>query len=142
MLVSSIWAQFKPYLRGIEGDRTIAHAWPEVTSPEVTWLFSRSFFSPYFFSVLFFFVIFNFFPVFFLIFFPYFFSRIFFSPYYFSVLFQKSQRFKISVSYFSSTCRYNTVHVPCGIAIQTSSVGLPLDGWGARMRDLKGPTMN
>jgi predicted RNA-binding Zn ribbon-like protein len=45
------------------------------------------------------------------------------------------QRFKISVSCFSSTCRYNTVHVPCGIAIQTSPVGLPLDGWGARMRD-------
>jgi len=37
---------------------------------------------------------------------------------------------------------YITVHVPCGIAIQTSPVGLPLDGWGACMRDLKGPTMN
>jgi hypothetical protein len=49
------------------------------------------------------------------------------------------RRFKISVSCFSSTCRYNTVHVPCGISIQTSPVGLPLDGWGARMRDLNGP---
>jgi hypothetical protein len=27
-------------------------------------------------------------------------------------------------------------------AIQTSPVGLPLDRWGARMRDLKGPKMN
>jgi hypothetical protein len=52
------------------------------------------------------------------------------------------ERFKISVSCFSSTCRYNAVHVPCGISIQTSPVGLPLDGWGARMRDLKGPKMN
>jgi hypothetical protein len=38
------------------------------------------------------------------------------------------QRFKISVSYFSRTCRYNTVHVPCGISIQTSPVGLPWKG--------------
>jgi hypothetical protein len=45
------------------------------------------------------------------------------------------QRFKISVSCFSSAC-------PCGIFIQTSPVGLPLYGWGARMRDLKGPKMN
>jgi hypothetical protein len=52
------------------------------------------------------------------------------------------QRFKISVSCFSSTCRYNTVHVPCGISIQTSPEGQPPHGWGARMRDLKGPTMN
>jgi hypothetical protein len=37
---------------------------------------------------------------------------------------------------------FNLVHVPCGIFIQTSPVGLPLDGWGARMRDLKGPKMN
>jgi hypothetical protein len=35
------------------------------------------------------------------------------------------ERFNISVSCFSSTCRYITVHVPCGIAIQTSPVGLP-----------------
>ena len=27
--------------------------------------------------------------------------------------------------FFSNTCRYNTVHVPCGISIQTSPVGLP-----------------
>jgi hypothetical protein len=52
------------------------------------------------------------------------------------------QRFKLSVSCFSSTCRYITVHVPCGIAIQTSPVGLHLEGWGVRMRDLKGPKMN
>jgi hypothetical protein len=39
-------------------------------------------------------------------------------------------------------CRYNTVHVPCGISIQTSPVWLPLDGWGARMRDRKGSNMN
>jgi hypothetical protein len=38
------------------------------------------------------------------------------------------ERFKISVSCFFSTCRYNTVHVPCGISVQTSPVGLPLDG--------------
>jgi hypothetical protein len=50
--------------------------------------------------------------------------------------------FNISVSCFSSTCRYNTVHVPCGISIQTSPVGLPLEGWGACLRDLKGPKMN
>ena len=37
---------------------------------------------------------------------------------------------------------YNTVHVHCGISIQTSPEGLPLYGWGARMRDLKGPKMN
>jgi hypothetical protein len=52
------------------------------------------------------------------------------------------QRFKISVSCLSNMCRYNTVHVPCGISIQTSPVALPLDGWGARMCDLKGPIMN
>jgi hypothetical protein len=74
----------------------------------------------------------------------------FFSPYYFfHVLFTRNfskvatfeiQRFKISVSCFSSTYRYITVHVPCGIAIKTSwsPVGLPLDGWGARIwRDQK-----
>jgi hypothetical protein len=37
-----------------------------------------------------------------------------------------------------STCRYYTVHVPCGISIQTSPVGLPLQWWGVRMRNLKG----
>jgi hypothetical protein len=51
------------------------------------------------------------------------------------------QRFKISVSCFYCTCRYYTVHAPCGISIQTSSVGLPLEGWGGRMRDLKGLRM-
>ena len=82
------------------------------------------------------------------IFFPYFFSRTFFRtfspvlsfPYFFPVLFQVTtleiQRFKISVSCFSSTCRYITVHVPCRIAIQASPSGLHLVGWGARMRDL------
>jgi hypothetical protein len=44
---------------------------------------------------------------------------------------------KYQLVFFSSTYRYITVHVPCGIAIQTSPVGLPLDGWGARMLDLK-----
>ena len=81
---------------------------------------------------------------------PYFSPRTFF-PYFFPVLFSRTfpkvamfeiQRFKISVSCFSSACRYNIVHVPCGIFIQTSPVGLPLYGWGARMRDLKGPKMN
>jgi hypothetical protein len=39
-------------------DLTIAHAWPEVTSPEVTWLFPYFFpvfphiFPPYFFPLL------------------------------------------------------------------------------------------
>ena len=65
----------------------------------------------------------------------------YFFPYFFVAKFE-IQRFKTSVSCFSSTCRYYTVHVPCGISIQTSPVGLPLDGWGARMRDLKGPKMN
>ena len=66
-----------------------AHAWPEVTSPKVTWLFpsilspyffSRTFF-PYFFSS-FFFVPFSltFFPVLFI---PVFFPRRFFSQFFF-----------------------------------------------------------
>ena len=104
-------------------------------------LFSRTFFPFYFFLVLLF-------PV---LFFPYFFSRIFFPVLFFPAFFFRTfskvatfeiQRFKISVSCFSSTCRYNTVHVPYGISIQTSSVGQPLHGWCARMRDLKGPKMN
>jgi hypothetical protein len=41
------------------------------------------------------------------------------------------------VSCFSSTCRYNTVHVHCVISIQTSP-----DGLSGRMRDLKGSKMN
>ena len=122
-----------------------------------TYFFSHTFFSRTFFLVLFFPVLFSpsFFPV--LVsprtIFPYFFSRTFFpvpfsrifssrtfSPVlFFSRTFSKVatfeiQRFKLSVGCFSSTCRYSTVHVPCGIAIQTSPVGLPLDGWGARMR--------
>jgi hypothetical protein len=44
-----------------------------------------------------------------------------------------------NVKAFEIKCRYSTVHVPCGISIQTSPVGLPLEGWGARMRGLKGP---
>ena len=73
---------------------------------------------------------------------PYIFFPYFFPPYFaFAVLFSRTfsnvatfeiQRFKISVSCFSRTCRYNTVHVPCGIFIQTSPVGL----------HLKGPKMN
>jgi hypothetical protein len=42
----------------------------------------------------------------------------------------------------SGILRYSTVHVPYGILIETSPVCLPLDGWGARIRDLKGPSMN
>jgi hypothetical protein len=73
--------------------------------------------------------------------FPGFFSRTFF-PYYFPLLFQKLQRLKSNVLKYqwvvcSSTCRYNTVHVPCGISIQTSPVGLPLDGWSARSEETK-----
>ena len=67
---------------------------------------------------------------------PVFFSRTF-SCTFSKVATFEIQRFKISVSCFSSTCRYNTVPVPYGISIQTSPVG-----WGARMRDLKGPTIN
>ena len=101
--------------------------------------FAVLFFPYFFFLILFFFS--YFFPYFFpRTFFPYFFFVLF--PYYFTVLFQTSRRFKISLSCFSSTCRYNTVHVRCGISIQTSPVGLSLDGWGARMRDLKGSKMN
>jgi hypothetical protein len=100
---------------------------------------------PYFFSCIFFYR--NFFPV--LFFSTYFFSRIFFTVLFFPVLFSRTfskvatfeiQRIKISVSCFFITCRYNTVHVPCRISIQTSPVGLPLDGWRTRMRDLKGST--
>ena len=89
--------------------------------------FPVPFFSPYFF-----------FPTFSRPFFPPNFSSPYFSPVLFFPYFFKSR----DVSCFFSTCRYNTVHVPCGISVQTSPVGLPLDGWGARMRDLKGPKMN
>jgi hypothetical protein len=98
--------------------------------------FSRTIFPYYFFSYCF--------PV--LLsrtFIPFFFPPVLFCSRTFSkVATFEIQRFKISVSCFSSTCRYNTVHVHCGTSIQTSPVGFPLDGWGARMRDLKGPTMN
>ena len=124
--------------------------------------FSRTLF-PYFFFVFFYRTFFSstiffqyYFPLFFSrTFFPYIFSRIFFSRNFFFLLFSpvlffsltffsrtfskvatlEIQRFKISVSCFSSTCR-------CGISIQTSPVGLPLDGRGARMRDLKGSNIN
>jgi hypothetical protein len=73
---------------------------------------------------------------------PYLFPLTFLFPYYFLVLIPMSRRFKMSVSCFSRTCRYNTGHVPCGIFIQTSPVGLSLEGWGVRMPDLKGQKMN
>jgi hypothetical protein len=85
----------------------------------------------------------SFFSYYFTYFVPVFFSPVLFCSRTFSkVATFEIQRFKISVSCFSSTCRYNTVHVHCGISNQTSPVGLPLDGWGASMRDLKGPKMN
>ena len=70
------------------------------------YLFSRIFF-PYFFFVFFYF--FLYFPVFF----PLLFSPVLFSRISSNVTTFQIQRFKISVSCFSSTCRYNTVHVPC-----------------------------
>ena len=154
------------------GDRTIAHAWPKVTISDVTrrgpFRKSRDFppqFFPVLFSVLFPVLCFPCFSprtfffrtIFSLFFSPYFFfSSYFFFLYFFPVLFFpvlfsrtfskvatfEIQRFELSVSCFSSTCRYITVHVPCRIAIQTSPVELPLDGWGARMRDLKGLKTN
>jgi hypothetical protein len=121
----------------------------DITGSHVTFPLT---FPPYF-AVLFFPYFFFLILFFFSYFFPYFFPRTFF-PYFFFVLFPvlfyrtfsnvatfEIQRFKISLSCFSSTCRYYTVHVPCGISIQTSPVGLSLDGWGARMRDLKGSKM-
>ena len=141
---SSIWAQFKSHLRrivrGIGPLRMLDRNWPEAT-----WLFpllfSRTPPPPVLFPVLFFVPpppppYFD--PVFFS---PYFFHRTFF-PVLFFPYFLPRINFPTSVSCFSSTYRYNTVHVPCGISIQTSPVGLPLDGWGAHMRDLKGQKMN
>jgi hypothetical protein len=159
-LISSIWVRTKPHCRRIEGDRTILFS--RTFFPVFflvlffTVLFSPVLFIPVRFTLTFFFVLFGsiFFPVFLFscTFFPYFLLPYFFPPYYFfHVLFTRNfskvatfeiQRFKISVSFFSSTYHYITVHVPCGIAIQTSPVGLPLDGRGARMRELKGPKMN
>ena len=125
LFVSSIWAD-KLFAEDPE-DLTIAHTRPE---EEETLYGSHVTFS--------------------LNFSPYFFSSIFF-PYFLPVLFSRTfskvatfeiQRFKISVSCFSSTCCYSRVRVPCRICIQTSPVRLPLERWGARMRDLKGPKMN
>jgi hypothetical protein len=143
---SSIWAQLSYQLKSDEEQPEVTWPeMTSVTRPEMTYffpvlfspllfssllfflhfcfplLFSRTFFIffPYFFSVLFFS------RIFFIFFFRTFFSRIFF-PYYFPVLFSRTfskvatfeiQRFKISVSCFSSTCRYITVHVPWGICI-------------------------
>ena len=153
-LISSIWVRTKPHWRRIEGDRTIffpvffPYFFPRTFFPRT--FYSRTFYT-YFFFVIFCSICF---PVFLFscTFFPYFLLPYFFPPYYFfHVLFTRNftkvatfeiQRFKISVSCFSSTYHYITVHVPCGIAIQTSPVGLPLNGRGARMRDLKGPKMN
>ena len=100
--------------------------------PVFFFLFFSYFFPYIFFSYIFsriFFLSVPFFPVlfFFRIFFCTIFSRtIFFPVLFFPVLFSRTfskvatfeiQRFKISVSCFSSTCRYSTVHVPCGISI-------------------------
>jgi hypothetical protein len=43
--------------------------------------------------------------------------HVFFSRTFSKVATFEIQRFKISVGCFSSTCRYITVHVPCGISI-------------------------
>ena len=117
---SSIWAQFKPYLRGSNGEQPEVVPCACLTRSDVngSHVTSPPYISPVFFPVLF-----------------HFFSRNFLKSF-------EIERFKMSVSCFSSTCRYNTVYVPCGIAIRTSPVGLPLEGWGVRMHDLKGPKMN
>jgi hypothetical protein len=133
---SSIWARTKSHLRRIQRIwplRMLDRKWRDRKSRD---------FSPYFFP---FFIVF--FPYFFPVFFVPYFPPYFFSPILFSRTFSKGatfeiQHFKISVSCFSSTCHYSTVHVPCGISIQTSPVGLPLEGWGAHKRDLKGPKIN
>ena len=71
-----------------EGNRTIAHAWLEVTSPEVTWLSPLTFFPRTFFPVLF--------PVLFppVLFFPYLFPPyyfpVYFFPYFFPFLFSRT----------------------------------------------------
>ena len=109
--------------------RMLDRKWPEealsgshvIVSRIFPYFFSRTIF-PYFPPVLFQIILFLFSRIF------SYFSRIF-SQYFFSRIFSRTfskvatfeiQRFKISVSCFSSTCRYITVHVPCGIAIQTS----------------------
>jgi hypothetical protein len=153
--VSSIWGQLKSYLRRIQRIwplRMLDRKWRDqkwCQSDDRKWHHrkSRDFFpcfSPVFFPV---FCSCTFNPkknshIFFLYFFP---------PYCFPVLFSHTfsnvatfeiQRFKKSVSCFSRICRYSTGYAPCGIFVQTSPVGLPLEGWGARMRDLKVPKMN
>ena len=105
--------------------------------------FSNLYFSPYLFTLFFsrtfsnnffpvFFTLYFFFPTFPIILFPVLPPVLFFP-----VLFSRTlsnvatfeiQRFKISVSCFSRTFRYNTVHVPSGISIQTSTAGLPWKG--------------
>ena len=82
---------------------------------------------------------FTYFPVLFsCTFFPYFFPSILFP-----VLFQKSRRLKYNVlKYQLVVFLVHVVISPCEISIQTSPVGLPLDGWDSRMCDLKGPKMN
>ena len=134
---SSIWAQLSYHLKSDEEQPEVT--WPEMTSvtrPEMTYFFPVLF-SPLLFSSLLFFLHFCFPLLFsrtFFIFFPYFFFHVFFLSfffvlfftYFFPVLFSRTfskvatfeiQRFKISVSCFSSTCRYITVHVPWGICI-------------------------
>ena len=151
--LSIIYVATKYHLRAIGPLRMLDRKWSEeaLSGSHVTFSLNfvpRTFFPvlffPYFFSLLFFVL---FFPVLFSLTFssrtfssrtiyPVFFSRTF-SCTFSKVATFEIQRFKISVSCFSSTCRYNTVPVPYGISIQTSPVG-----WGARMRDLKGPTIN
>ena len=82
-------------------DLTIAHAWPEVMSPEVTWLF------PLLFSRIFF-------PYLFYIFFPYFFFRTIF-PYFFK-----------SRDVWNPTCRYITVH----LGYMTAAAAILTKVWG------------
>ena len=131
----------------------------DVTRSHVTFpltcfpVFSPYFCFPYFFSHFFpyFFPPYFFFRTFFLVFFSVLFFPLLFFQYFFPVLISRTfskvatfemKSFKISVSCFSSTCRYSTVHVPWGISIQTSHIELPPEGLGVRKHDLKGPTIN
>ena len=123
---------FSPYFFPYSFPRTFSlYFFPRTYFPGT---FSRTYFSRIFFPLLFprvlFFLTFFSRTFFFRIFFLYFATVLFFSynisrtivfPYYFPVHFSKVvtfeiQRFQLSVSCFSSTCRYITVHVPCGIA--------------------------
>ena len=112
---SSIWGRTNSYLWRIQMIwplRMLDRKWHHRKSRDLfPYLFSRTVFPRTFFPVLFSRILFP------LLFFPYFFTP--YSPRTFSkVATFEIQRFKISVSCFSSTC-YNTVHVPCGISIQT-----------------------